>query len=109
LVGADLDPGDAPVPLVRGDVYRLPFPDGSFDAIFICAVLQQLADPLRTRGTGGGGPGCVVEAEFQASFFDAPAVIELVRQSGLASPDEMAAIAAAATAGSMLAVSTRTS
>jgi SAM-dependent methyltransferase len=166
VVGVDLDPGPAPVPLVRGDVYRLPFPDRSFDAIFICAVLQQVADPLRTlvearrvarsgavigvadadwggaviapddpwlergreilsrlragtspyvgrelrgllqaagfvdvnvtaRGAGGGGPGCVAEAEFQASFFDAPAVIELVRQSGLASPDEMAAIAAA--------------
>ena len=25
----------------------LPFADGSFDAIFICAVLQQVADPLR--------------------------------------------------------------
>ena len=32
---------------MRGDVYRLPFPDRSFDAIFVCAVLQQVADPLR--------------------------------------------------------------
>ena len=50
---------------------------------------------VTARGTGGGGPGCAAEAEFQASFFDAPAVVELVRQSGLALPDEMAAIAAA--------------
>ena len=46
------------------------------------------------RGTGGGGPGCVGEAEFQASFFDARPVIDLVTERGLASPDEIAAIAA---------------
>ena len=27
-------------------VYRLPFPDGSFDAAFACAVLQHLGEPL---------------------------------------------------------------
>ena len=46
LLGVDLEPGPAPVPLVRGDIHRLPFPDRSFDAIFMCAVLQQVADPL---------------------------------------------------------------
>ena len=166
VVGVDLDPGPAPVPLVRGDIHQLPFPDRSFDAIFMCAVLQQVADPLvplvearriarpgavigvadadwggallapedpwlergqeiltglragtspfvgrqlrgllhaagfvdvqaTARGTGGGGPGCVGEAEFQASFFDARPVIDLVTERGLASPDEIAAIAAA--------------
>ena len=166
VVGVDLDPGPAPIPLVRGDIHRLPFPDGSFDAIFMCAVLQQVADPLvalvearrigrpgavigvadadwggalltpedpllergqeiltalragtspfvgrqlrgllhaagfvdaqvTARGTGGGGPGCVGEAAFQASFFDAGPVVDLVTERGLASPDEMAAVAAA--------------
>ena len=32
--------------MLRGDIHRLPFPDASVDAIFICAVLQQFADPL---------------------------------------------------------------
>ena len=166
VVGVDLDPGPAPIPLIRGDINDLPFPDGSFDAIFMCAVLQQLADPLRAliearriarpggvigvadadwgsavlapddrsltrgieilthlrdgtspyvgrhlrgllhaagfvdvrvsaRGTGGGGPGCTAEAEFQASFFDAPAVVEMVARQGLATAEEMAAVAAA--------------
>lgn len=166
VVGVDLDPGPAPVPLVRGDVNELPFPDASVDAIFMCALLQQLADPLRAliearriarpeavlgvadadwgsallapedpwltrgneilvrlraatspyvgrdlrgllhaagfvdvrvtaRGTGGGGPGCAGEAEFQASFFDARAVVELVTHEGLATAEEMAAVAVA--------------
>ena len=165
-VGVDLDPGPAPVPLLRGDIHRLPFADRSFDAIFLCAVLQQVSDPLlalvearriarpgavigvadadwggalitpddpwlqrgqailtelragtspyvgrqlrglldaagfvdvqvTARGTGGGGPGCIGEAEFQASFFDARPVIDLVTERGMASPGEMAAIAAA--------------
>jgi SAM-dependent methyltransferase len=166
VVGIDLDPGPAPVPLVRGDIHGLPFADCGFDAIFMCAVLQHIADPLRplleacriarpgavigvadadwggallapedrwlirgneimtelraatspyvgrhlrgllhaagfvdvrvtAHGTGGGGPGCVAEAEFQASFFDARAVVAMVTHQGLATAEEMAAIAAA--------------
>jgi SAM-dependent methyltransferase len=46
VVGVDLDTGPAPLPLVRGDIDQLPFPNGSADAIFVCAVLQHLAEPL---------------------------------------------------------------
>ena len=49
VVGVDLDPGPAPLPLLRGDIHRLPFPDATFDAIFMCAVLQHVADPLLRR------------------------------------------------------------
>lgn len=46
-VGVDLDPVPVEgVEIVTADVTRLPFPDNSFDAIFGCAVLQHLADPL---------------------------------------------------------------
>ena len=45
-VGVDVDPGPAPVPLAAADVYRLPFPAATFDAVFSCAVLQHLSDPL---------------------------------------------------------------
>jgi hypothetical protein len=50
---------------------------------------------VTARGRGGGGPECVNEAEFQASFFEAPAVLDLVAARGVASLDEMAAIATA--------------
>lgn len=46
-VGLDLDPDPiAGITVVAGDVMRLPFPDASFDAIFACALLQHVADPL---------------------------------------------------------------
>jgi ubiquinone/menaquinone biosynthesis C-methylase UbiE len=48
--GVDLDPalpaGVDGVTLVRADVQDLPFPDASFDAIFVGALLQHLTDPL---------------------------------------------------------------
>jgi SAM-dependent methyltransferase len=48
--GVDLDPGlpsDADgVTLVQADVNDLPFPDATFDAVFACALLQHLPDPL---------------------------------------------------------------
>jgi SAM-dependent methyltransferase len=46
-IGVDVDPGPSDaVPLVAAEVYRLPFSDATFDAVFCCAVLQHLNDPL---------------------------------------------------------------
>jgi SAM-dependent methyltransferase len=48
--GVDLEPalpeGAGGVTLVQADVNHLPFPDASFDAVFACALLQHLPDPL---------------------------------------------------------------
>lgn len=33
------------VAFAAANIYRLPYPDGSFDAAFSCAVLQHLAHP----------------------------------------------------------------
>ena len=56
--------------------------------------------PLRGRtgdraGSRWRGPDSSNEAAFQASFFDAPAVINMVQERDIASPGEMTAIAAA--------------
>ena len=46
VIGVDLEPGPASIPLAQGDATRLPFRDASFDAVFSCAVMQHLPDPL---------------------------------------------------------------
>ena len=44
-IGVDRDPG-ALAPTCAGDAYSLPFASGTFDAVFSCAMLQHLSDPL---------------------------------------------------------------
>ena len=44
-VGVDRDPG-ALATACAGDAYALPFPSSLFDAVFSCAMLQHLGDPL---------------------------------------------------------------
>jgi SAM-dependent methyltransferase len=50
VVGCDRDAGllsDVDTPVVRGDAYRLPFPDDSFDLVVCQALLINLPDPER--------------------------------------------------------------
>ncbi len=58
-----------------GDVYALPFPDGSFDFVFSRFVFQHLADPLRAAGEvarvlASGGKACVVDVDDGLSISD---------------------------------------
>ena len=167
-VGVDIHPGPSNrVSLVAADAYRLPFPDGSFDAVFSSAVLQHLTrplsmlsearrvcraravigvadadwggqlrvpdDPLLRRGQAiqealrggmspyvgarlrgllheagfvnvsssargfGGGDALTTprQAAFNAAMFEAPATLALVVDEGIATVDEMLAVAEA--------------
>ena len=62
-VGIDLDPGPPDtVPVATADAGRLPFADATFDAVFSCAVMQHLPDPLRalTEARRVCAPGAVI-------------------------------------------------
>lgn len=57
-----------------GDIYSLPFPPGSFDHIFVCFVLEHLADPGRASGRlrpflKDGGTITVIEGDHGSTFF----------------------------------------
>jgi SAM-dependent methyltransferase len=57
-----------------GDLFRLPFDEGSFDHVFICYVLEHLRDPsaaLRTLRTlvKGDGTATVVEGDHGSCHF----------------------------------------
>ncbi|MGW7411579.1 methyltransferase domain-containing protein [Streptomyces sp. NPDC054863] len=69
----DLLPG-APVEWHRADLLELPFPDAEFDHIFVCFVLEHLADPLRARAglrrmLRPGGTITVIEGDHGSAFF----------------------------------------
>jgi SAM-dependent methyltransferase len=58
----------------QGDIFRLPFEPGSFDHIFICFVLEHLADPsgalLHLRPLlRGGGTLTVIEGDHGSTLF----------------------------------------
>ena len=62
-VGIDLDPGPSDtVPLAKADATQLPFADATFDAVFSCAVMQHLTDPLGalTEARRVCAPGAVI-------------------------------------------------
>ncbi|MGV9267880.1 methyltransferase domain-containing protein [Kitasatospora sp. NPDC003701] len=58
----------------HGDLHELPFPEGSFDHLFVCFVLEHLADPSAAltalrRVLRPGGTITVIEGDHGSTFF----------------------------------------
>ncbi|MEE1825093.1 methyltransferase domain-containing protein [Streptomyces sp. BE20] len=58
----------------HGDLHHLPFADGSFDHLFVCFVLEHLADPAAAlaalrRVLRPGGTVTVIEGDHGSAFF----------------------------------------
>jgi SAM-dependent methyltransferase len=80
----------------QGDIFHLPFEPESFDHIFVCFVLEHLADPLRVLGQlriflKKGGTMTVIEGDHGSTFFHPEnkdvyraidCLVELQRQGG---------------------------
>ncbi len=66
--------GLANVRCEQADLYRLPYPDGGFDAVFVCFVLEHVAEPeavlagLR-RVLRPGGAITVIEGDHGSAYF----------------------------------------
>lgn len=90
------DAGLANVSFQPGDIFGLPFPAGHFDDVFVCFVLEHLADPAGalaalTRVVKPGGSITVIEGDHGSAYFhpDSSAarravrcLIDLQRQAG---------------------------
>jgi SAM-dependent methyltransferase len=66
--------GIANVTFRQGDIFHLPFEPESFDHIFVCFVLEHLADPQRALGQlrpllKAGGTITVIEGDHGSTFF----------------------------------------
>jgi SAM-dependent methyltransferase len=58
----------------KADIYRLPFPPGSFDHVFVCFVLEHLADPKRALSNlkdmlKPDGTITVIEGDHGSAYF----------------------------------------
>ncbi|HMK16279.1 MAG TPA: methyltransferase domain-containing protein, partial [Methanomicrobiales archaeon] len=58
----------------QADIYSLPFPDGSFDHVFLCFVLEHLPDPARAlaclrRVLRPGGTITAIEGDHGSAYF----------------------------------------
>ncbi len=58
----------------QADVYRLPFPTGAFDAVFVCFLLEHLAEPAAAlaelrRMLRPGGAITVIEGDHGSAYF----------------------------------------
>lgn len=66
--------GHANVRFLRADIFNLPFAEQSFDHVFVCFVLEHLADPLGAlralkRMLRPGGTICVTEGDHGSCYF----------------------------------------
>ncbi|MFJ9696032.1 methyltransferase domain-containing protein [Kitasatospora sp. NPDC101183] len=64
----------ADITWVHGDLHRLPFPEASFDHVFLCFVLEHLADPVAAlaalrRVLRPGGTITVIEGDHGSALF----------------------------------------
>jgi SAM-dependent methyltransferase len=58
----------------QADIFRLTFPDGTFDSVFVCFVLEHLAKPVRAlaelkRVLRPGGTITVIEGDHGSAYF----------------------------------------
>ena len=68
------DAGITNVTFRQGDIFALPFPDASFDHVFVCFVLEHLGDPVAAlaalkRVLRPGGRIVVIEGDHGSTFF----------------------------------------
>jgi ubiquinone/menaquinone biosynthesis C-methylase UbiE len=70
----------------QGDLFDLPFPEGGFDHVFLCFVLEHLPDPVRAltclkRTLKPGGTVTVIEGDHGSVFFhpDNPDARKVIR------------------------------
>lgn len=66
--------GESQITFEQGDITRLSYPDGTFDHIFICFVLEHLTDPVAAlkefrRVLKPGGSITVIEGDHGSVFF----------------------------------------
>lgn len=62
------------VAFLQADIFNLPFPERSFDHVFVCFVLEHLNDPLSAlaplkRLLRGGGTITVIEGDHGSAYF----------------------------------------
>lgn len=88
--------GLANVRFEQADLYQLPFPDATFDAVFVCFVLEHLTAPLQAlaelkRVLRPGRTITVIEGDHGSAFFHPDSVlagkaiqclVELQKQAG---------------------------
>jgi len=58
----------------QADIFHLPFPDGTFDHVFLCFVLEHLADPLAAlaslvKALRPGGTVTAIEGDHGSAYF----------------------------------------
>jgi SAM-dependent methyltransferase len=72
--------GLANVRFEHADLFQLPFADATFDAVFVCFVLEHLSDPLRAltalqRVLRPGGSLTVIEGDHGSAYFHPDSIL----------------------------------